>query len=107
MLKQVWVTDEEGRMHRQVIRRRRQLIGDRVRTQNRIKAELRFYGIELREPIGPWSMYFQNLQRLRFSHEWLRDSFQRLLEEYAFVTGQIVKQTKLLRSLAETDRYQQ
>jgi transposase len=32
LLKQVWVPDEEGRMHRQVIRRRRQLIGDRVRT---------------------------------------------------------------------------
>jgi transposase len=27
------------------------------------------------------------------------------LEEYEFLTGQIVKQTKLLRSLAETDRY--
>ncbi|WP_447982971.1 IS110 family transposase [Nitrospira sp. Nam74] len=106
LLKQVWVPDEEGRMHRQVIRRRRQLIGDRVRTQNRIKAELRFYGIELPEPTGPWTrIYLQNLQRLRFSTAWLQDSFQRLLEEYEFLTGQIVKQTKLLRSLAETDRY--
>lgn len=37
-----------------MIRRRRQLIGDRVRTQNRIKAELRFYGIQIVEPRGPW-----------------------------------------------------
>jgi transposase len=42
LLKRVWVPSEEERYHRQVIRRRRQLVGDRVRVQNRIKAELRF-----------------------------------------------------------------
>lgn len=55
MLRGVWVLSREERYHRQVVRRRRQLIGDRVRVQNRIKAELRFYGIEMCEPRGPWS----------------------------------------------------
>jgi transposase len=39
LLKSVWVPSAEERFHRQVIRRRRQLVGDRVRTQNRIKSE--------------------------------------------------------------------
>ena len=53
LLKQVWVPSEEERYHRQVVRRRRQLIRDRVRTQSRIKSELRFYGVFLPEPRGP------------------------------------------------------
>ena len=52
LLKRVWVPSQEELYHRQVIRRRRQLVRDRVRTQSRIKAELRFYGIHLEEPRG-------------------------------------------------------
>ena len=52
MLKRVWVPSEEELYHRQVIRRRRQLVRDRVRTQSRIKAELRFFGVHLEEPRG-------------------------------------------------------
>jgi transposase len=40
LLKSIWVPSPEERFHRQVIRRRRQLVGDRVRTQNRIKMEI-------------------------------------------------------------------
>src|SRR5689334_9453817 len=62
MLKRVWVPSAQEREERQVVRRRRQLIQDRVRAQNRIKAELRFYGIELLEPHGPWRrVYVENL----------------------------------------------
>lgn len=67
MLKRVWVPSPQEREHRQVIRRRRQLIQDRVRTQNRVKSELRFYGIESPEPAGPWTkLYMENLRRVRF-----------------------------------------
>jgi transposase len=67
LLKRVWVPSEEELYHRQVIRRCRQLVRDRVRTQNRIKAELRFYGIHLGEPRGRWTqIYFETLQRIRF-----------------------------------------
>ena len=58
MLKRVWVPTEKERYHRQVIRRRRQLIGDRIRTQSRIKAELRLYGIDLPEPQGKWTKIY-------------------------------------------------
>ena len=55
MLKRVVVPTEQERQHRQVVRRRRQLIRDRVRTQNRIKAELRFYGVPLPTAKAAWS----------------------------------------------------
>ena len=42
MLRRIHVPSKEERYHRQVGRRRRQLIRDRVRYQSRIKSELRF-----------------------------------------------------------------
>lgn len=108
LLKRVWVPSEEERYHRQVIRRRCQLVGDRVRVQNRIKAELRFYGIELADPRGKWTLvYVDNLRRLKFNNHWMQESFRRLIEEYDFISQQIVHQTKLLRELAATDFYRE
>jgi transposase len=108
MLKRVWVPSEEERYHRQVIRRRRQLVRDRVRTQSRIKAELSFYGIHLEEPRGRWTqLYFETLRSIRFRNRWIQESFNRLLEQYEFLHAQIDKQTQLLRELSETARYRE
>jgi len=108
LLKRVWVPSSEERFERQVIRRRRQLIGDRVRTQNRIKAELRFYGIEIPAPTGQWTkVYVENLHRIQFKNKWMGESFLQLLEEYEFLSEQIKRQTKLLHEMAETPRYQE
>ena len=75
MLKRVWVPSEEELYHRQVIRRRRQLVRDRVRTQSRIKAELSFFGIRLEEPRGRWTLiYFETLQSIRFGDRWMQES---------------------------------
>ena len=106
MLRRVWVPSLQEREQRQVVRRRRQLIADRVRTQNRIKAELRFYGIELPEPQGPWrKVYLENLHRVRFSTRWMQESFKRLLEQYELLSKLIEQQTKLLKELAATEGY--
>jgi len=106
MLKRVWVPSPQERAERQVIRRRRQLVRDRVRTQNRIKAELRFYGLPLPEHQGKWSKRFvENLSRLRFDSRWQQESFSCLLEQYCFFTSQIEHQNKLFKKLSETDRY--
>lgn len=108
MLKRVWVPSKEERYHRQVIRRRRQLVGDRIRAQSRIKAELRLYGIELPEPTGRWTkIYLRNLGRIRFKNRWMQESFNSLLELYHFLDKQIVKQTELLRELSETELYRE
>lgn len=101
LLKQIYVPTVKERYHRQVIRRRRQLIGDRVRVQNRIKAELRLNGMELPEPAGKWTqIYFANLCRIKFPDRWMQESFNRLLEQYEFLDNQITKQTLLLKELA-------
>ena len=108
MLKRVWVPSEEELYHRQVIRRRRQLVRDRVRTQSRIKAELIFYGIHLEEPKGRWTqIYFETLRSIKFGNRWMQESFNRLLELYEFLSGQIDKQTQLLRELSETEQYRE
>ena len=108
LLKRVWVPSEEELYHRQVIRQRRQLVRDRVRTQSRIKAELRFYGIHLVEPRGKWTrIYLESLRSLNFGNRWMQESFKRLLEQYEFLSRQIDKQTQLLRELSETALYQE
>ncbi len=108
LLKRVWVPSQEERYHRQVVRRRRQLVRDRVRTQNRIKSELQFYGISLPAPKGKWTqIYFDNLRRIRFGNRWMQESFNRLLEQYELLGKLIDKQTKVLRDLAKTASYRE
>jgi transposase len=106
LLKCIWVPSAKERFHRQVIRRRRQLVGDRVRTQNRIKSELCFYGIDLPAPHGQWSrVYFANLQRIKFKNRWVQKSFNQLPEQYEFLCTQIEKQTQLLKQLSQLPLY--
>jgi len=108
MLKRVWVPSPQERYHRQVVRRRRQLVRDRVRIQNRIKAELRFHGVDLPAAGGKWTqIYFESLQRLEFEDRWMQESFDRLLESYSFLSVQVDQQTRILRGLSETDRYRE
>ena len=91
MLKRVWVPTVKELYHRQVIHRRRQLIRDRNRTQSRIKAELRFHGIDLSAPQGKWTqIYLKNLGRMRFSNRFMQDSFNRLLEQYISWTNKLL-----------------
>ena len=51
-------------------------------------------------------MYCKSLQTINFGSRWMQESFNRLLEQYEFLTAQIDKQTKLLRELSETELYQ-
>jgi transposase len=98
MLKRVWVPSEEESFHRQVIRRRRQLIGDRVRIQCRIKSELCFYRIQMLNTTTKWSQaYVMNLHRLKFNNHWMQECFQRLLEEYDFLSDSVKEQMKILQ----------
>ena len=59
LLTSIYVPTHEERCHRQVSRRRRQFIKDRVRVQLRIKAELRYMGVYVpEESRGTWSDKF-------------------------------------------------
>ncbi len=85
LLKEIYVPTRQERYHRQVIRRRRQLINDRVRVQNRFKAELQVNGIDLSGPSGKWTQaYYAKLCKIKFPDKWIQESFKHLLEQYVF-----------------------
>ena len=106
LLKNIYIPTLQERDHRQVTRRRRQLINDRVRVQNRIKAELQLNGITLPEPTGKWTkIYFTNLSKIKFPDRWMQESFERFLEQYIFLCDQITRQTQLLKELSEKKSY--
>jgi len=108
LLKRIHVPSQEECYHRQVVRRRRQLVRDRVRIQNRIKAELQLYGIDLPQPTGKWSrVYLENLSRIRFGDHWMQQSFNTLLEQYLFYDNLISRQTALVKELSEKSQYKE
>ena len=108
LLKEVYVPTEEERAHRAVVRRRTQLVKDRVATQLRIKAELRQYDIPFPEIRGRWSKEFvERLHCLKFTNDWLEQSFKALVTELDNLNAQIEQQTKLIHVLAKTDRYRE
>ena len=108
LLSQIYVPSRQERFHRQVLRRRRQIVRDRVRVQNRIKAELTFYGIDLPAPHGKWTqVYFGNLCKIKFRNKWMQESFKRLLEQYEFLCSLIDEQTKVLKKLAQLPLYRE
>ena len=108
LLKRIFVPSKQECYHRQVVRRRRQLIGDRIRVQNRIKSELCFYGIDLLDPTGKWTKkYLENLVRFRFEDRFMQESFNCLLDQYRFIVEQIKKQDALIHELSEMDQYRE
>jgi transposase len=108
LLKEVHVPSQQERNHRQVIRRRRQLISDRVRTQNQIKSELQLNGIALPSPCGKWTKeYRASLDTINFFDKWMQESFKRLLEHYDFLCSLIATQTRLLEELSKESLYKE
>jgi transposase len=107
LLKGVYVPTTEELAHRSLARRRRQVIGDRVRVQHRIKAELRLYGVDLlQESKGKWSQtYASRLRALRFADREYQQGFEVLLDEYEFLDRQVAKLTEKLKALSRTETY--
>lgn len=106
MLKKVWVPSPQLCAHRQVLRRRQKLIGDRMRVQHRIKSELSFYGVTLARPRGSWPAYFvKQLKDITFTDPFHQQSFWVLLEEYEYLNQSVEQQTHLLKKLAAIELY--
>jgi len=106
LLKRVHVPSPEERAERQVARTRRQLIIDRKRKQCQLKSFLAHYGVPLPEQHKSWSRVFVgHLHRIRFASKWLQESFDQLLKAYDFVDQQVREQTKLIRELAQNEKY--
>jgi len=108
LLRANWVPDMQLRHHRQVLRRRCQLLGDRVRLQSRIKAALTFHGIDIGGRYSRWSKrWVDGLWAIDFGDTFAQASFHQLLGMYLFVRDQVAEQTRLLRELSQHERYRQ
>lgn len=108
MLSSIWIPDPIHRSHRQVLRRRRQLVQDRTRLQSRIKAELALYGRSVRTGTGRWTGRVEReLAAITFADPWMQHSYSRLLTMYRLVTEQLEEQTRLLCKLGATEKYRE
>jgi len=107
LLTSIYVPTHEERCHRQVSRRRRQFIKDRVRVQLRIKAELRYMGLYVHEESrGTWSDKFVTaLRGVDLGEPCAQESFDNMLEQYDDLCELVGRQTKMLWELAQTDTY--
>jgi transposase len=107
-LKRIYVPTPAERAAREVSRRRRQLIGDRMRVQCRIKAALTAAGLALPMPRGKWSTQFRaNLGLITLHDHWATQSYQELLTEYDQLCLQVKRQTQLLERLASSEPYRE
>jgi len=108
LLKSVYVPSKEEVLHRQTFRQRNQLVKDRVQTQNRIKAALRFFGLRIPDIRAPFSStYISNLRHVNFGNHSYQKSFNFLLNEYEFLTELIRQQNKLIADMAKLPQYRE
>jgi len=96
MLKRVYVLTPEEREHRDLLRTRRQIVGHRNDVARQIKSKLLFYGIT--SPFSTttrWSLkYIEWLKALQFDADYLKESFDLLIDLYEYLTRQIVRISK-------------
>ena len=107
MLKKVHVLTEEERMHRELIRTRRQLVDHRGSVARQIKSKLLFYDISSPFPsrYGWGRPYLQWLKNLPCQSEYLRGSLDILIHLYEYLTEEIRRITKNVVELSRTDKY--
>jgi len=107
MLKKVHVLTEEERMHRELVRTRRQLVEHRGSVARQIKSKLLFYDISspFSSRYGWGRPYLQWLKNLPCQSEYLRGSLNTLIHLYEYLTGELVKITRKVIELSLTHKY--
>ena len=93
MLKRVFVLSEEERMHRELVRTRRQLMEHRADVMKQIKSKLLFHGIEY--AYRSWnSQFIRWLRELIDSHRVFAISLGFMIDIYEHLTDQLKKITQ-------------
>lgn len=107
MLKRVYVLNEEERVHRELVRTRRQFIEHRSDVAKQIKSKLLFHGIE-----SPWKgrhrwtrQFIQWLRELTCTHKLLAISLGFLIDLYEHLTEQLKEITKQVFLLSTNEKY--
>lgn len=109
MLKKVYVLTEEERIHRELIRTRRQLVEHRGSVARQIKSKLLFHGISspFSNRFGWGCKYTQWLKDLDLQSNYLRESLDTLIHLYEYLTGEIKKIIKKIVELSDIEKYRQ
>jgi transposase len=107
MLKKVYVLSEEDRANRELVRTRRQLIEHRSDVMRQIKSKLLFHGIK--SPFPPkqrWTKgYVKWLRELHLEHEVVKVSFNTLIDLYEYLGSQLMRISKEIIALSQSDKY--
>ena len=108
MLKEVFVLSEEQRMHRELLRTRRQLVEHRTSIIKQIKSKFLYYSIEPEEAgKREWTAkQIKSILGFGFPHEALKKAVEALLEMYGQLTLAIRSLNKETRLLSNTEFYQ-
>lgn len=106
MLKRVHVLTEEERMHRELVRTRRQLVGHRADVARQIKSKLLFYGISypFSSKYGWGRPYIQWLKNVHCP-EHLRISLDALIHLHEHLTGEMKKITRKILEMSLAEKY--
>lgn len=107
MLKRVYVLSEEERVHRELVRTRRQFVEHRSDVAKQIKSKLLFHGIE-----SPWKsrhrwtrQFIQWLRELTCTNKLLTISLGFLIDLYEHLTEQLKEITKQVFLLSTNEKY--
>jgi transposase len=107
MLKQVYVLTPEEREHRDLLKTRRQIVDHRKDVARQIKSKLLFYGIVSPFPATPYwsSKYIEWLKAFRFDTDYLKASFEILIDLYEYLTRQIARIMRKVVLLCRDKKY--
>jgi len=107
MLKKVYVLSEEDRANRELLRTHRQLIEHRSDVMRQIKSKLLFHGIKSPFPQRQsWTQrYVKWLRELHFEHEEVKVSCNTLLDLYGYLSSQVIRISKEVIALSQSDKY--
>jgi transposase len=109
-LKSIWIPPETIVEDRQLIRTRKMLVKDQVRTKNRIKAFLQLYGIaypeQFRGSQSHWSKAFVSwLESIQMGEVSGTEALQSLVRNLKHTRSELVLLSRKIKDLSEDTRY--
>jgi transposase len=109
LLKRVYMLSEEDRVHRELLRTRRQIVEHRNDVARQIKSKLLFYGIHspFAARYGWGQNYLQWLKGLELSRESLKACFESLIELYEYLSDQLMKMNQRVKELSQSSKYRE
>ncbi len=109
MLRAIFVLTEEQRVHRDLVRTRRQLVRQRASAMMQVKMKLLFYSLHAPGGVRErWSQrYVATLRAMPYPHPVLRIAVEALLNDFEQLRVQISVLNREIVALARTETYQE